>query len=81
MTAAVSEDADGRTFLPSDEPAKVIDFIAHLQARGRKAAPARARLVDVDGKSVELPESMLEVLVQVAESMKAGLAVTVRPTT
>ena len=79
MTAAVSEDVDGRTFLPSDEPAEVIDFIAHLQARGREAAPARARLVDVDGKSVELPESMLEVLVQVAESMKAGLAVTVAP--
>jgi excisionase family DNA binding protein len=33
----------------------------------------------LDGRSVELPEQMFEVLLQVAAAMKAGLAVTVAP--
>jgi excisionase family DNA binding protein len=44
-----------------------------------KSAPARVRLVGPDGQGVELPESMFEVLLQVAAAMKAGLAVTVAP--
>jgi excisionase family DNA binding protein len=65
--------------LPSDEQAEVIDFIERLRSKGRDAAMPSARIVDADGAGVPIPESMFTILVQVAESLKAGLAVTVAP--
>jgi len=56
-----------------------MDFIAHLRELGYEAPSGRARLLDADGNSVEIPDSMFAVLAQVAEAMKAGLAVTVAP--
>ena len=38
-----------------------------------------ARIVDADGLGVPIPDSMSTILVQVAEALKAGLAVTVAP--
>jgi excisionase family DNA binding protein len=53
--------------------------LSALRDRGGQPAGARPRLVGPDGQSVELPESMFGVLLQVAAAMKAGLAVTVAP--
>jgi len=78
MSAATEVTATG-AILPSDEQAEVIDFIERLRAKGRGSAIPTARIVDSDGAGVEIPDSMFAVLVQVAESLKAGLAVTIAP--
>src|SRR5260370_40618447 len=57
----------------------MVDFLRAVRERGGQPAGARPRLVGPDGQSVELPESMFGVLLQVAAAMKAGLAVTVAP--
>ena len=67
------------TYLPDEDAAEIIDFLSALRYRGRQAADPRPRLTGPDGRSVELPEPMFEMLVQVAAAMKAGLAVTVAP--
>ena len=66
------------TYLPGPRQADVVDFLAALPARGRTAA-SRARLVAADGQEIALPDEMLDILVQVAAAMQAGLAVTVAP--
>jgi len=43
------------------------------------AAVPTARLVDVDGNGVNIPDDLFAVLVQVTDALKAGLAVTVAP--
>lgn len=65
--------------LPSDEQAEVIDFIERLRSKGRGTAMPTARLVDADGSGVPIPDSMFTILIQVAEALKAGLAVTIAP--
>ena len=80
MTAtARSESLHDKTYLPREDDAEIIDFLSALRDRGRQPADVRPRLVGPDGESVELPESMFAVLLQVAAAMKAGLAVTVAP--
>lgn len=68
-----------QTYLPRPGDAEIIDFLGALRDRGRQPADARPRLVGPDGRTVELGESMFDVLLQVATAMKAGLAVTVAP--
>src|SRR5580698_1068517 len=80
MTAAArNEPVHDQTYLPRQDDAEIIDFLSALRDRGGQPAGARPRLVGPDGRSVELPESMFGVLLQVAAAMKAGLAVTVAP--
>jgi excisionase family DNA binding protein len=80
MTVAAGGDPlHDETYLPLEDGAEVIDFLSALRERRGLAADFRARLVGPDGESVELPESMFKVLLQVAVAMKAGLAVTVAP--
>ena len=80
MTAAArDEPVHDQTYLPREDDAEIIDFLSALRDRSGQPAGARPRLVGPDGQSVELPESMFEVLLQVAAAMKAGLAVTVAP--
>lgn len=79
MTAAAAEVTKVEAVLPSDEQAEVIDFIEQLEARGRQSAEPVARIVDRDGNGVTIPASMFGILVQVAESLKLGLAVSVAP--
>jgi excisionase family DNA binding protein len=67
------------TYLPDEDAAEIIDFLSALGGRGRDAAEPRPRLAGPDGRSVELPEQMFEVLLLVAAAMQAGLAVTVAP--
>ena len=80
MTAAArNEPVHDETYLPREDDAEIIDFLSALRDRSGQPASARPRLVGPDGQGVELPESMFEVLLQVAAAMKAGLAVTVAP--
>jgi hypothetical protein len=80
MTAAArNEPVHDETYLPRQDDAEIIDFLSALRDRGGQPAGARPRLVGPDGHSVELPESVFGVLLQVAGAMKAGLAVTVAP--
>lgn len=74
-----SETLNDETYLPRAEAAEIIDFLSALRERGRESANPRPRLTGPDGRSVELPEPMFDVLLQVAAAMKAGLAVTVAP--
>jgi excisionase family DNA binding protein len=67
------------TYLPQEDLADIIDFLAILRDRGRQAADTCPRLTAPDGRTVDLPEPMFEVLLQVAAAMQAGLAVTVVP--
>jgi excisionase family DNA binding protein len=76
---AKDESLQDETYLPREDTAEIIDFLSALRGRGREAADPRPRLTGPDGRSVELPEPMFEVLLQVAAAMKAGLAVTVAP--
>lgn len=76
---ARDESLQDETYLPREDTAEIIDFLRALRARGRDGADPRPRLTGPDGRSVELPEPMFEVLLQVAAAMKAGLAVTVAP--
>jgi len=78
-TPARDRSLQDETYLPREDTAEIIDFLSALQVRGREAADPRPRLIGPDGRSVELPEPMFEVLFQVAAAMKAGLAVTVAP--
>lgn len=80
MGAQAAGDAlQDETYLPRDDTAEIIDFLSALRVRGREGAASRPRLTGPDGRSVELPEPMFAVLLQVAAAMKAGLAVTVAP--
>lgn len=76
---AENESLHDETYLPDEDAAEIIDFLSALRERGRQGATLRPRLTGPDGHSVELPEPMFEVLLQVAAAMKAGLAVTVAP--
>jgi excisionase family DNA binding protein len=78
--AASAPRLNDQTYLPvSSEQDSVLDLVAALRARGRDVAARRPRLVLGDGREVVLPELIVDVLVQVAETMHAGLAVTVAP--
>lgn len=76
---ARSESLLDETYLPREENAEIIDFLSALRERGNQPADPRPRLIGPDGASVEIPEPMFEVLLQVAAAMKAGLAVTIAP--
>jgi excisionase family DNA binding protein len=77
--SARNEPLHDETYLPREDAGEIIDFLSALRDRGRQPADARTRLTGPDGQSVDLPEPMFEVLLQVAAAMKAGLAVTVAP--
>jgi excisionase family DNA binding protein len=76
---ARNEPLHDETYLPREDVGEIIDFLSALRDRGRQTAESRPRLTGPDGRSVELPEPMFAVLLQVAAAMKAGLAVTVAP--
>lgn len=81
MVMTQRKEIDSQTYLPTEEAetARVIDFLTHLRAAGRTAPASVPRLVSSDGQAVEVPELMFAALAQVAEAMRAGLAVTVAP--
>lgn len=72
------------TYLPEDRSqlAAVHDFLAAHEQKHGSVPVARYLLVGADqGDEVELPEELHRVLVQVVQSLQAGLAVTVAPQT
>lgn len=77
--SARDESLQDETYLPQEDTAEIIDFLSALRDRGQEPAQPRPRLTGPDGHSVELPQPMFEVLLQVAAALKAGLAVTVAP--
>jgi excisionase family DNA binding protein len=75
--------ADARTFLPEEDPrtqAAIVDLVEELRKRGRSVADCPALLTGPDGSpQIPLPTQIYEALLQVAEALSMGLAVTVAP--
>ncbi|WP_327048538.1 excisionase family DNA-binding protein [Microbispora sp. NBC_01189] len=75
--------ADARTFLPEEDPqtqAAIVDLVAELHKRGRAVAERPALLTGPDNSpQLPLPLPVYEALLQVAEALSRGLAVTVAP--
>lgn len=70
---------ESTTYFPDESTAEIIDVVRALEARGLAAPEARAALVGPDNSRVELPEALHRVLLQVAEALMQGMAVTVAP--
>ncbi|MBA9002196.1 helix-turn-helix domain-containing protein [Thermomonospora cellulosilytica] len=82
MSEAALTASDARTFLPDDDPeeqAVLIDFVKELRARGREAPGQTAVLIGPDLTRFPLPTPLYEALLQAAEALSQGLAVTVAP--
>lgn len=78
--ARTSAAVDARTYLPDQEhEAEILDFIAALERSGQSAAEQRPAIVGADGTRHEIPNSMVDVLRQVAEALSAGMGVNVAP--
>jgi len=78
-TAALTE----QTYLPDDTQAQaavVHSFLAaHATVRGRPVEPRFLLVGHGEGEQVQLPEPIYQALVQVADALAAGKAVTVAP--
>lgn len=72
--------SDARTYVPDDAQGAVIaDFVRVLNEAGLAPAGSRPALVAADGERFELPDSMFDVLRQVADALSSGMGVTVAP--
>ncbi|MCB0911008.1 MAG: helix-turn-helix domain-containing protein [Propionibacteriaceae bacterium] len=71
--------ADTRTYFPEGTEAQIVDFIQALAERGILAPTSKAALVAPDNSRIELPEPLYAALVQVAEALMQGMAVSVIP--
>ena len=71
--------ASSRTYFPEGSEAQIVDFVRALADRGILAPTSKAALVAPDNRRVELPEPLHAVLVQVAEALMQGMAVSVIP--
>lgn len=73
-----------QTYLPDDTQAQVAEvrsfLAAHAAVHGRPVEPRFLLVGHGEGEQVELPEPIYQVLVQVADALAAGKAVTVAPT-
>lgn len=65
-----------RTVMPPEQPARLLELLTALDARGGSVRPA---LTVPDGTMVELPDELYEVLRDVIEALAHGLAITVAP--
>lgn len=70
---------DTRTYFAEGSEAQIVDFVQALSDRGILAPTSRAALVAPDNSRIELPEPLHAALVQVAEALMQGLAVSVIP--
>ncbi|MDX6743631.1 helix-turn-helix domain-containing protein [Actinocorallia sp. A-T 12471] len=74
--------SDARTFLPDNDPkeqAELVDFVRAMKSRGRTIGDQTAVLVGPDRQCLTLPTPLYEILLQVAEALSQGFAVTVAP--
>lgn len=70
---------DRRTYLPEGHEAEILDFVSALERTGGSAPAVRPALVDADGARTEIPEAMVEILRQVAQTLGRGMGVSVAP--
>ena len=76
----VAASSKARTYVPDvDQGGVIADFARVLGEAGVGASSARPALVAADGERLELPESMYDVLRQVAETLASGMGVNVAP--
>lgn len=76
----VAASSQARTYVPDAEQGSAIaDFVRVLSDAGMGSAAGRPALVAADGERLDLPESVYEVLRQVADAMSSGMGVTVAP--
>lgn len=73
---------DDRTALPLDEPARahLREAVHRLHGVARRKLGKRARLVDPDGSSIELPDVAYRLFLSILEDMSEGQAVIVQTT-
>ena len=72
---------DTTTYYPGTDTTEIIDLVKALEARGVDVPASKPALVGADGTRIELPEDLHRVLLQVAEALAGGLAVTIAPQT
>ncbi|WP_277453145.1 helix-turn-helix domain-containing protein [Janibacter sp. DB-40] len=78
--ARTAASAHSHTYLPDGaNEAEILDFIGALERAGGQAPAQRPAVVAADGTRHEIPESMVDVLRQVAEALSAGMGVNVAP--
>lgn len=76
----VSASGQARTYVPdADQGAVIADFVRVLNEAGLSTPAKRPALVAASGERLELPESMYDVLRQVAEALSNGMGVSVAP--
>lgn len=76
----VGTGGDARTYVPDEAQGAVIaDFVRVLNEGGLSPMGPRPALVAADGERHELPESVFDVLLQVADALANGMGVTVAP--
>lgn len=69
-----------RTYVPdADQGAVIASFVRVLDEAGMRTSAGRPALVAANGERLELPDSMYEVLRQVADALSSGMGVTVAP--
>lgn len=74
-----SASIDSHTYFPEGHEAEILDFISALERAGGGAPERRPAIVSADGTAHEIPESMVDVLRQVAQALSAGAGVNVAP--
>lgn len=77
--ARTAASTDSHTYLPEGHEAEILDFIGALERAGGTVPERRPAIVAADGTAHEIPDSMVEVLRQVATAMSAGAGVNVAP--
>jgi excisionase family DNA binding protein len=76
----VSASNDAKTYVPDEAQGAVIaDFVRVLNQAGLSSSGARPALVDANGERYELPESVFDILRQVADALASGMGVSVAP--
>ena len=72
---------DKKTYFPHEKDTEIVEFLEAMKERGMSVPSARAALVGEDNERIELPTQLHSALVQVAEALMEGLAVSVVPQT
>jgi excisionase family DNA binding protein len=68
------------TLLPEPESqAQIISLLEAMAAKGKHVPDARSRLIGPDGRSVEIPPQIHDVLIAVADALGHGQAVSIVP--
>lgn len=76
----VAAGGSARTYVAeADQGAVIAEFVRVLNEAGVSSAGARPALVAASGERLEMPESMYDVLRQVAEALSSGMGVNVAP--